>query len=139
MQVVVDGGWGVAGWGGTLSSGGGEGEAGDGPTVINFEPPEDTPIQPATALAFDVMFTTTIVAITITVFYRHTGVVEEVYNERDGFSANFSPNGLFLGSSRESISGGWHFTIRRRGGWYSAPSIIVRGADENGGRITGAL
>lgn len=134
-------GWGMGGWGGTLSAGGGGGGGGGGgpgPVCQNFTPLPDTPIQPATPLGFDLIFSTTVVAITITIVYGATGATEVAYNE-NGFTANFAPNGLFVGSERSDITGGWHFTLRRRSGWYLSPFILVEGADVNGGRITGAL
>lgn len=125
----------MSGWGGTLTSGGGGGgPGGPGPTVENFQPPEGTPITAGTALTFDVLNANPLVSIIISVIYRQTGATELVYN-REGFSANFAPTGGFIGSERQTISGGWHFILRRRGGWPLAPSIVVEGADDQGNAI----
>lgn len=128
----------MGGWGGTLTSGGGGGGGGPGPSVRNFTPPEGTPITPATPLEFDLVFSNPIIALTITVTYLQSGATEVAYNE-NGFTTNFAPTGSFLGSERHDTSGNSHFILRRRSGWFSSPSILVEGADNGGGRITGAL
>ncbi len=127
-------GWGVSGWGGTLTSGGGGGGGGGSITVSNFAPGDGTPITPSTPLAFDVTSTSTIRTLVISVLYPQTGAREIVYN-RDGFSANYLPNGAFQGSERATIAGGYHFTLRRRGGWYLSPQVTVEGGDSNGNAI----
>lgn len=131
-------GYGVTGWGGVgmVSAGGGGG--GVGPVVTNFVPADTEDIVPTTPLTFDVLYTAPIGTMTITVLYPATGASETVFNHL-GFSANYQPNGLFLGSERSAITGGFHFILRRRSGWFSAPRIIVEGADTSGGTITGAL
>lgn len=122
------------GWGGTLTSIGGG--AGGSVTVSNYSPAAGQPITPSTALSFDVASSlATINSLVITVLYPATGASEVVYN-RDGFGANFTPNGLFLGCERSLIAGGFHFIIRRRGGWYSSPEIRIEGGDTNGNAIT---
>ena len=123
----------MAGWGGTLTSGGGGGGAG-GPTVVNFQPPAGTPIQPGTPLQFDILVPNLLVATVVSVIYRDTGATELVYN-REGFAANFVATPGFIGSERYAIPGGWHFILRRRGGWPLAPSVIVEGGDNFGNPV----
>lgn len=131
-------GWGVSGWGGTLEAGGGGGGggSGDGPTVENFQPAEGTEIQPYTPVEFDVLLHdgTGLSAIVVSVLYKETGAIETVY-DREGFSVNFRPNGAFLGSTRSTIPGGWHFKLRRRSGWFATPTVKVQGADDAGNPI----
>lgn len=123
------------GWGGSLVSGGGGGGGGPGPVVTNFDPPKDTPIFPSQALSFDVLFDNPVVAIVISVDYGDTGAKEVAY-DMNGFSVNYQPNGSFPGSERQPITGGWHFILRRRGGWFASPTVRVQGADDQGGAIT---
>jgi len=125
----------VSGWGGILTVGGGGGGGGPGPTIVNFSPPEGTPIQSGTPLEFDLLFTNPLVAIEISVLYRDTGSTEIVYNA-GGFSANFAPTGGFYGSERQDIVGGWHFILRRRAGWPMSPSIVANGSDNTGNAVT---
>ena len=128
----------MAGWGGTLESGGGGGGGGGvGPIVQNFQPPVETPITPNTALTFDVVFVNAIVALVVSIVYRDTGATEVAYNN-EGFTVNFAPNGSFVGSEVSTAGSTMHFTLRRRAGWPLSPSVLVEGADNNGGRITGA-
>ena len=127
----------MTGWGGTLESGGGGGPGtGDGPTVENFVPAEGAPITPATPVEFDVLLHEGdgLSAIVVSVLYRDTGAIETVY-DREGFTVNFRPEGNFLGSSRSTIPGGWHFKLRRRSGWFASPTVKVQGADNVGNPI----
>lgn len=124
----------MSAWGGTLTSGGGGG--GGSATVSNYQPAAGTPITPSTALDFDVTSSPgTLVAVVVTVFYPQTGASETVF-DRDGFSVNYAPTFGFQGSSKTPISGGFHFTLRRRGGWYATPQVKVQGGDTNGNAIT---
>jgi hypothetical protein len=71
----------------------------------------------------------------VTVHYPQTGGSETVY-DRDGFTSNYAPTSGFQGSSRAIITNGFHFTLRRRGGWYASPQVKVQGGDTNGNAIT---
>ncbi len=131
------------GWGGTLTSGGGGG-GGPGPVVQNFQPPAQTPILRNTALTFDVVFTSPVVALVVTIIYRDTGATEVAYNS-NGFTINYVPHVNpvtsiidFEGSTVDTVGSTMHFVLRRRGGWPLSPSVLVEGADDTGGRITGA-
>ena len=132
-------GFGFMGWGGVLVSGGGGGGGGGGPgpVVTNFFPPKDTPIFPYTPLTFDVLTGSTIAAMVIYVDYGSTDAVEVVFGV-NGFTGNYQPQGAFLGSEKQTISGGFHFILRRRGGWFSSPTIRAEGADTNGNIVTEA-
>lgn len=135
--MTVGNGWGdnLMGWGGNLvSGGGGGGGGGTGPIVTNFQPPRDTPIFPATPLTFDVLTALTLAAMVIYVDYGDNGAVEVVFNAT-GFTPNYQPNGDFLGSEKQTITGGFHFILRRRAGWFASPTIRVEGADNAGGSI----
>lgn len=127
-------GWGMAGWGGVLESGGGGGGGGPGPTVENFSPPDGTPIQQSTPLEFDVMAPNLMVTLLVSVIFDATGLAEVAYNG-EGFSINYIPTAGFVGSERYGIPGGWHFILRRRGGWPYAPRVKVEGADEDGNPV----
>lgn len=122
----------MSGWGGDISSGGGSGE---GAVVSNYVPAQGSPITPGTAITFDVTGPA-LVALVVTVVYPDTGATEVVF-DRDGFSANFVPNGSFLGSEQQPIANGFHFILRRRGGWPLSPSVQVQGGTVEGGAVTG--
>jgi len=128
----------MAPWGGGGEAGGGSGQ---GATVHDYAPPLGAKIRPNTALMFDVTGAE-VVAIVISAFYPDTGASEIVY-DRTGFSKNFRPSvgilglGTFIGSERHPISGGFHFILRRRGGWPRSPDIRIEGGTIEGGVITG--
>lgn len=124
-------GWGVS-WGGTLESGGGSG--GEGATVSNYVPAAGSSITPGDPVSFDVTGAP-LVALVITTFYPDTGATEVVF-DRDGFTANYAANGSFLGSEQQTISGGFHFIVRRRGGWPFSPQIKAHGGTTDGGAVT---
>ncbi len=132
---MTDGGWGMSGWGGTLSSGGGS--SGDGAVVSNYIPAAGSPITPGTPVEFDVTGVNgaVLVALVVTVFYPDTGASEVVY-DRNGFTPNYLPNGTFLGSERQTITDGFHFILRRRGGWPLSPQVKVEGGTNQGGPVT---
>lgn len=130
---MLSDGFGVSGWGGTLDPSGG-GSGGAGATVTNYTPAEGAEITPSTPIEFDVTGAT-LNAIVVTVLFPQTGAQEVVY-DRDGFGVNYAPTGGFAGSSRAVITGGYHFVIRRRGGWYLSPSVRVQGGTTDGGAIT---
>lgn len=139
--MPIDEGWGLVDWGGILSSGGGGGGGGGdgtGPTVENFQPAEGEQITAATPVEFDVILNgdteAPLAAIVVSVLYKQTGAIETVY-DREGFAVNFRPQGAFLGSTRASLSNGWHFKVRRRSGWPMSPTIKVQGADTAGNSI----
>ncbi len=137
--MAGDGGWGVGGWGGTLISGGVIPPApvpGDGAIVQNYTPIKGAGISPGTPIEFDVVGVNgaELVAIVISVLYPDTGASETVY-DRNGFGINFKAQGSFLGSERQTITGGLHFIIRRRGGWPLSPEIKVEGGTNAGGPI----
>ncbi len=121
----------MSGWGGTLTAGGGSGE---GATVSNYSPADGSGITPATPIQFDVTGAET-VALVVTVRYPDTGASETVY-DRDGWGVNFGTTGAFLGSERQPIENGYHFIIRRRGGWPFSPQIKVQGGTVEGGAVT---
>lgn len=122
-------------WGGSLESGGGGGGGPNPPVVSNFSPSGGTPITATTPLDFDVTAVNGLVACVIIVNYAQSNTSEVAF-DRDGFTGNYAPQGNFAGSSRTTIVNGFHFTLRRRGGWYSAPTIKAEGADALGNPIT---
>lgn len=125
------------GWGGDLvaGGGGGGGGGGPGPIVTNFDPPKDTPIYPATPISFDLLTDNDLSAVVVWIDYHDTGALEVAYSGTQGFGSNYTPFGAFIGSERQVITGGWHFILRRRGGWFASPTIRVEGADEFGSAI----
>ena len=129
-------GWGMSGWGGVLTAGGGGG--GGTAEVSNFQPGAGTPISPSDPIQFDVTSSEgTLVAIVVTVRYPQTGAHEVAYDS-SGFTVNYAPQGNFAGSTRQAISRGFRFTLRRRGGWYATPEIRAEGGDSNGNPIVEA-
>lgn len=61
------------------------------------------------------------------------GVVETVWTE-EGFTPRF-----YRGSGRVKITGGYHFILRRTGGWISHMMVIdVTAIDDNGNVVRGS-
>lgn len=123
-------GWGAMGWGGGLSSGGGTGGGGTPPSVANFSPVAGTPISSGTPLEFDILTPQRLVALVIAVRYGETGAAEVAY-DRDGWTANFKA----AGSEMQMLPEGRHVVLRRRGGWFATPTIVVEGSDYLGNAI----
>ena len=116
----------MAGWGGSLTSGGGGGGGGAGPLVTNFQPTAGTPIAQNQPIEFDILRATSLAALVIVVDYFETGA-REVAFDKEGFSLNYAQD-----STMTVITDGKHVHLKRRGGWFRSPRIIVTAADTNG-------
>ena len=100
------------------------------PVVSNFSPDPNDPllvnIINSTPLMFDVTDDSGFFR-RILVEVIFPGVVSELIHTGDGFT------GLYIaGSTKASISGGFHFSCRRTGGWPYSPTIGVFAVDGSG-------
>lgn len=86
------------------------------PTIVEVDPPEGTPVQSSATLSFRVQYPAPPEPARAVLAARLAAGWELVF---DG--ANFSP--LYVDSWRETLSDGWRFHVRRRGGWPSHPTI----------------
>lgn len=102
-----------------------------GPTVGNLSPDPSVAIAAVTPLAFDVVdaaagFRSIVV---IVKFAAVGGVVPPWETAYDG--ASFGPNYSTL-STIGSITNGFHFRVRRDGGWPSTPTLAIVAVDTAG-------
>ncbi len=96
------------------------------PVVTNVSPPEGTEIERTAPVFFDVtddsgLFRRVLVAVEFP-----DGAVELAH---DGDA--FTPRYIALGE-RTPIAGGWHFRLRRTGGWPDQPTLRVFATDPGG-------
>jgi hypothetical protein len=96
-----------------------------GPAVSNKSPDPSVTIQFDTPVAFDVTDSTPWREIVIIAKFP-TGAWECVY---DGSA--YGPNYSTL-STITSITGGFHFRLRRDQGWPGSPTILVHAIDTSG-------
>jgi hypothetical protein len=96
------------------------------PVVSGYSPTVGTPIAATTPLVFDVTEETSIRRILVTVEIP-AGRGHEVAHDGDAFTATYAS-----GSTRAPISGGYRYTLLRRGGWSAAPTIHVFAFDSAG-------
>ncbi len=102
----------------------------DAPVIDNFSPPPGTTLAPSAALSFDVTDDVAFRRIIVTVTQQADGI-EEVAHDGNSF------RGLFQTTSvRTLIAGGWHYSLRRLGGWTSAPIVKVFAVDTSGNETT---
>jgi hypothetical protein len=98
------------------------------PTLTNVVPSPGTPINPADEVRFDMTDDSGEFA-TLLVTVDQKGILEVVHDgER------------FLGyygelSTRELVSGGWRYKVRRTGGWTAAPIFRVYAVDAVGNTL----
>lgn len=94
----------------------GSGEDETAPTVAVVSPASNLIITPSTQLVIDV---TDNVLLRRVLLVARTGGLEEVVHNGNAFGPMYSrdPN------RREAISGGYRYTLLRRGGWPSSPTI----------------
>lgn len=128
---------GSSGWGGNLTSGGGGGGGGGPsfPTIMNVEPVQGTQINPATPISFDCGSQVDLELITVSVIYLQTGACEVVWTG-DKFAPNYVENSTRVPTTFDDGLGhtldGFHYILRRRGGWPLTPTIAAHIADANG-------
>lgn len=95
------------------------------PPVVTFGVPPGTTIARNQALPVDVEEETAIRASVILVEFPSQGVYEVAWD-----SEGFAPR--YADSERTAISGGFRYTLRRSGGWFSTPTIRALAIDTAG-------
>lgn len=97
------------------------------PTIANISPAAGTTISASQPITFDVLDETAIRRTLVLAKFPSRSIFEVVH-DGDGFGPLYdaSPN------TRTAIAGGHRFTILRRGGWPSPPSIIPHVIDTSG-------
>lgn len=101
-------------------------DPGDPPVLGNILPIVGTPIAKDQAVTFDVTDTGNMRRIIVTVTQSDTGVAEVVH-DGDGFRGYYA-----VLAGRTAIAGGWHYSVRRSGGWTGAPTFRVYAFDVTG-------
>lgn len=99
------------------------------PVVSNLEPPNGTPILPTTPIQFDITDPDGFLLIIPMISMNPFTLPEPTHN-----TENFEPLYENGGSTRVSIPSGFRYTLRRVGGWYATPKLIIWAVD-----ITGAI
>lgn len=101
------------------------------PVISNFSPAVLSTISRTDSIAFD--FTDDGTVVRVVVMVEYTGGFSEVIWDGDAFTPTFSP-----GSSRSSISGGYHFALLRAGlGWpYIGLTLRIIGSDNDNNEAT---
>jgi len=99
------------------------------PVIGNFVPTVGTEIARTDPIQFDVTDETGLASVYITARYED-GTAECVW-DHDSFQARF-----LAGSSRNAITDGYRFVIRRAGGWLSTPIILDIVAIDMSGNVT---
>ncbi len=112
-----------------LGGGGGGVSGGDEPEVTNISPTPDTTISTNQALSFDITDDTGLVRVFLAIRIPSLDLYEVVH-DGDSFSELYSeePN------DRTAITGGYSFTVLRRGGWPAADITLVPIAIDTGGQ-----
>lgn len=100
------------------------------PVITNLEPSDGT-VRPQTVVSFDVTDETALAHVLIAVSWTHptTGArVVEVVHDGDNF------RGAYGGSVnvRTAITDGYHYAIRRDGGWLASPTVEFFPIDAGG-------
>ena len=96
------------------------------PTISNLNPAEGTTLAAEDSIEFDVTDETGLRAVVILASFADSDRYEVVYDGDD-----FAP--LYGGASTaEEISGGYHFTVARTGGWPGAVTFKPIAIDTSG-------
>jgi hypothetical protein len=99
------------------------------PVIGNFDPPVGTPLARGDSIAFDV--TDNLDEIRRVIVLVTLG--GETYCVHDGFEFKGEFSNL---SSRTSITDGWHYVVKRNGGWTAPPTFEVHAIDTSGNEAT---
>ena len=95
------------------------------PVVSNFSPPAGSAIGATTAVSFDVTDETSLAR--VFVLAEFLGGTYEVIHDGAKFGSRYAP-----ASSRSAIAGGYHYSVRRNGGWPQAMTVRVIPLDRAG-------
>lgn len=98
------------------------------PVVSNFSPVAGSRLSSAAeAVAFDVTDAGGLALVLVSV--RYPSGAEELAHDGAAFAPTFSL------SSRAAIANGYRYTLRRRGGWPSSPTIRIFPVDTSGNLV----
>jgi hypothetical protein len=95
------------------------------PTIANILPTPGTPIDRSQAITFDVL--DNVSAFRRVEVFVALGGDTFVVHDGDTFKGQFTNL-----SSRTPIAGGYHFSVRKNGGWIQPPSFEVHAVDTAG-------
>lgn len=100
-------------------------------TLANFSPAVNDILEPSTSIAFDIQIPTPAILQNLTVVVKFAGLatVDCAYD----YGLGFSPDYQMTLSTLMPITGGFRFSMQRRGGWPAAPTILVRAMSDKGG------
>jgi len=96
------------------------------PVVSNLEPPAGSLVRPDTPISFDITDADGFSLIIPMMSLNDFTTPEPVTNNLDGFEP------LYQGSTRTAITGGYHYVLRRKGGWTATPRLIIWAVDRVG-------
>jgi hypothetical protein len=96
------------------------------PVIENVSPPAGTAIAPSDPLAFDVVDPDGFAAILVSAEFPDVPSTELVFNG-SSFTEPYA-----AGSTRVAVTNGFHFVLRRAGGWPGPPSLTVYPFDSLG-------
>ena len=99
------------------------------PVVSNLEPPAGSLVRPDTPISFDITDADGFSLIIPMMSLNDFTTPEPVTNNL----SNFEPLYQLGGSTRTPIADGYHYVIRRKGGWTATPRLIIWAVDINGG------
>ena len=111
-------------------------DAPETPQIVNFTPTPGIPIGRLQPIAFDITDDVGTFVLVV-VFVRFPDGTYEVIYDGDGFAPRYAAS-----SAVTAINCGFHFSVRRLGGWIGSPVVIeVKAVDEDGnmGESTGAF
>lgn len=91
--------------------------------VTNVTPASASTVQPADTISFDVTSTAGFLRILVCVDPVDSGRAPELVHDGVEFQT------LYEGSTRTAIVDGFHYVLRRAGGWYAAPRPLVFAVD----------
>lgn len=114
----------MSGYGESAFGGGPNDDA--APQVTNVAPTPGATLTPDAAFSLDVTDETALARVFLTVAFAASGVVE-VIHDGDAFMPLYAP-----ASTRVVIPDGYHYVVRRHGGWPSAPTFHVYATDASG-------
>ncbi len=98
------------------------------PTVESFSPAVGAVLQSTTPVSFTVLATDllrTVVGVSFPGFNLY-----DVAHDGDAFSEAYPPE---LGNTRVAVTGGFRYTLLRKGGWPFSPRVVPMAFDEYGG------
>lgn len=97
------------------------------PTITNLSPGAGTGIESTQVISFDITDETGLAAVVVIASFSDGTV--EVVHDNDGFRGNYVGGGA---NTRSAIAGGWHYTVRRIGGWHLSPTFEWLPVDTSG-------